>query len=85
MHVFLSLRFRAAADMTAQRLKALEYVAVRGIPWQKAQFFELLEPGNRGALATPADLRIVAAEAKRASRLQDTTASESYSKPQSTG
>ena len=59
-------RFREAADICAQRFKAIDYVAIRGGQWQHAQFQEFLTPENRGSRSTPADLMIVMEERRQA-------------------
>lgn len=62
-------RFREAADIAAQRLKAVEHCAVRGGEWRNAQYMELITTENRGSIATPADLCTIQTERRSNSRL----------------
>ena len=74
----LAPRFREAADYAAQRLKAIEMVAIEGLPWQTAQFTELTTPDNRGLLCTTADWNVVMAEAKSANKLMPEQSSGNF-------
>ena len=78
-------RFREAADTVAQRLKAIEYVAVRNGKWEHAQFMELITPENRGNMATPADLGTIVAERKAAVKLTPEPHSVGFRKGQGRG
>ena len=64
--------------MVAQRLVALQDVAVRGAKWEDAQYMELITPDSRGNLATPADYMTVMTERKAAIKIMPDLDSNSY-------
>lgn len=53
------VRYNAAADIVAHRLKAVEYCAVRGGRWENGQDMELITPDGRGSVSTPATLETI--------------------------
>ena len=78
MSIANPVRVREAADVAAQRLKALERVAAYKHSWEDAQFEELIVPENRGTLSTPADLRTIIEEKKLQNKLYPESASSSF-------
>ena len=74
----LARRFDQAADYVAQRLKAVEYTAVRGGKWEHAQFMELITPENRGSISTPADLNTIVTERRSKKKLAPDNDYENY-------
>ena len=70
-------RFRGAADVAAQRYKAIEYV-VSGGTWDQAQNTELIPPDNQSSSLTGSDLKTIAKQSEQDARMLPGSSSKGF-------